>query len=270
MKTYWVSDATFVHVLPNGKVYINEALWPHMSWHTLIPFLRKYLGVTYIDGLIISHYHFNGHHGGAAALIKGMKGKIGAIYASGVYSTGDQYSQDLVWQDAMLDEINKYNIPYHYVKHGDQIREGEVMIDFWGPLPQHAPPNRTETDRPNDESMVLSRFSYGDYSFLFTGDIPLNPMKEVLEEIENPKTTLLHITHHGDGNWIDQEILDTIDPELALVEKDRNNIFNVLGDIPYYYFEEGGRNRVEITGKRDGTFTLNENVPEKIIFSRGG
>jgi len=82
------------------------------------------------------------------------------------------------------------------------------------------------TDRLNDHVMVL-RVTYGDASFLLTSDLSVAAQREMLDSGVAEHATVLQIPQHGTARALDDGFLDSIQPQIALLQSD---IANRRGD----------------------------------------
>jgi len=279
LKIHWIHRSCYLIETPTGKVHCIESLMPQESRNIIIPYLYQKLGVYELESLIISHYHFNGHMGGAGTLIEGLNGRINNFYSTNVISTGNPettYEPDILWQERLFDELEKYNINHEISKAGDSFQDGEVTFDIIGPLDEYAYPNIEETDYPNDESGLDVKISYGDFSFMFHGDKFKSGVEEVLTNMSDPTATIFHIPHHGDVSRIDSDMLNLVNPDFATPEQDRG-AFDLLDDnnIDYHQLldtdigrNREGRDRIIIKGYMDGNYNIVENVEEVVRISK--
>ena len=71
----------------------------------------------------------------------------------------------------------------------------------------------------NNCSIVL-RLTYGDNTFLFTGDAETGEMDTVKEDIS---ADVLKVGHHGGKNASTQKLIESISPEIAVISCGKNN-----------------------------------------------
>lgn len=69
----------------------------------------------------------------------------------------------------------------------------------------------------NDSSVVF-RLNYGEFCAYFTGDIP----KEILESLITGECEVLKISHHGSKTGTNEEIINKIKPEIAVIQVGKN------------------------------------------------
>jgi len=89
--------------------------------------------------------------------------------------------------------------------------------------PQTAPPLEAAL---NDGAMVL-RLTYGDVSFLLTGDINIDGQIELLEAGQYPLASVMQMPQHGTERALSDSFLAEVQPQLILLQSD---IANRRGD----------------------------------------
>ncbi|MEO8539992.1 MAG: DNA internalization-related competence protein ComEC/Rec2, partial [bacterium] len=131
---------------------------------------------------------------------------------------------------------------------GDSIMIDGVRLDvLW-------PPASYVNAELNDTSLVI-RVTYGQTSFLFTGDSEA-PVHEALEASTDLSATVLKVPHHG-SKTTDPALFPSVHPTLAVISVGTNNIFghphpdtlHALGAIPVFRTDERGT----ITVRSDGS-----------------
>jgi competence protein ComEC len=112
-------------------------------------------------------------------------------------------------------------------------------------------------DGVNDNS-VVTRLTYGQVSFLLTGDIEAE-VEEALVAGEAPlQSTVLKAAHHGSCSSTTQAFLDAVDPEAVVISVGAENDFGHpcdavlerLGDLPVYRTDERGTIEIVSDGTR--------------------
>ncbi|MEA1928086.1 MAG: ComEC/Rec2 family competence protein, partial [Candidatus Auribacterota bacterium] len=217
------------------------------------PFLEEYLrraGVEEIDYLIVSHPHGD-HYGGLIKILNTFK--IDTILVSGQVDTTDHYQR-------FVETINKLkDIKYRVARAGNKYSFGDVKL-----LIMH--PSSRLPDSINDCS-IIARLTYGEESFLFTGDAEEDAELEAIGRGYNMKSTILKVAHHGSRTSTDQYFLSRVAPEEAVICVGENNAYGhptpqVLrrlkrGGIKTYrtdldgtivYLSNGKEHRVELPG----------------------
>lgn len=83
-------------------------------------------------------------------------------------------------------------------------------------------PVRDTYEQDNNYSAVL-KVSYGDTSFLFTGDAEGESERDMLSNGENLKATVLKVGHHGSRYSTTESFLKAVSPRYAVIEVGQNN-----------------------------------------------
>jgi len=79
-------------------------------------------------------------------------------------------------------------------------------------------------DDPNDTSIVL-KVSYGDTSFLFTGDAERTAEADILDAGYDLSSTVLKVGHHGSDTSTSYPFLREIMPEYAVIQVGAGNSY---------------------------------------------
>lgn len=237
MRLYWYSKSCYF-VEHNNKLSLFETEMPDEAQKVLAKFAKYELGYTRLENLFISHFHHNGHSGGAAALIDAFQGRINRIVSSGIYSDGDSdnenYSSDLKAQNRLKEQIKLYNIEHHKAEKGDIFEYGGLEFRVISPLGDYASnQGKIVEEYQHNGYILMISVEYGDFKFIHSGDMKPTYQIEALEEMENAECTFFHVAHHGDGDYINNEIIDLVDPEIFLCEFDRHGIIDFLEDEGY-------------------------------------
>ncbi len=112
-----------------------------------------------------------------------------------------------------------------------QLPSGGVLrIEY--PL---APINGVTPDGDTNEGSIVSRFTYGETSFLFTGDLP----REERVLVDEAPVTVLKVAHHGSKHSSSATFLNQIRPKEAVVS---------VGENSYGHPDPGVLGRLEALG----------------------
>ena len=102
-------------------------------------------------------------------------------------------------------------------------------------------------DSLNDNVLVL-RVTYGERSFLLTGDLSTAGQRALMEAGQYPLADVMTLPQHGTVRSLDEHFLAEVQPQLILLQADAANrrgdpdagVLALLGDIPVLRTDEGG------------------------------
>ncbi len=163
--------------------------------------------------------------------------KVLQIVDPGVPSDTDLYRE---WQSLIEDK----KVPDSAVMAGQSIKlKGGLEFAVLNPI-------NTVTDDTNLASVVLS-LTYGDVSFLFTGDLPMEGEMELIYRRLLPDTTVLKVAHHGSGGSSSAAFLSVSRPELSVIPVGKNNYGHPKDEVVAALEQiclEGGVYRTDTSG----------------------
>lgn len=241
-------DSTLIQC-PDGTTLLIDGgkIW---SYTFLGDYLRR-AGVEKIDYLMVSHPHGD-HYGGLIKILKTFR--VDTILVSGQIDTTDHYQRFMETVESLK------GVKYKLARAGDRYSFGDVEL-----LIMH--PSSRLPAAINDCS-IIAKLTYGNESFLFTGDAEEDAELEAIGRGYNMKSTILKVAHHGSRTSTDQYFLSRVSPEEAVIFVGENNSYGhptpqVLrrlkrGGIKTYrtdqdgtilYLSNGREHRVELPGK---------------------
>jgi competence protein ComEC len=102
-------------------------------------------------------------------------------------------------------------------------------------------------NRLDDQAMVI-RLSYGDISFLLTGDVSAEGQNALLEAGQWPLATVMQLPKHGAIRSLNEDFLQAVQPQAVALQSDRANrlgdpdpdTLNLLGDTPLFRTDQSG------------------------------
>lgn len=215
-----VGQGDAVHIkTPLGKhILVDAGRWSPMGNsgdRVLIPYF-EYLGVEYIDTVILSHPHAD-HIGGLPALMEKLS--IGRIYHS-------NYPYNSKLYERYNEMAAEKNIPVFDVSSGDQLLiDPSVRFYVIGPN-LHSGTARN----PNNHSLAI-RLQYGSTSFLFTGDAESEQEKKMVEQYGDfLNTNFLKAGHHGSRTSSTKKFVVAVKPEITVFSLAYRNQFGHPGN----------------------------------------
>lgn len=201
-------DAT-LFISPHGKAILvdtggttGENSNFDIGERVVVPYL-KHQGITKLDFLILTHGHRD-HAGGAAAI-------AAAIPVSNCIVAPEAFSDSL--QDLLRKKGHGVLIP---AARGQAIKLDGLEVEV-----VHA---GAGTGRGGNESSSVIRVSYGQHSFLITGDIEGQQEEEVVANGLNP-CTVLKVAHHGSRTSTSDAFLQRAAPSYAVISVGYQNRF---------------------------------------------
>lgn len=201
---------------------------------SVLPELGKVMPLTdrKIDVVILTHPHAD-HLVGLNSIID--RYEIGKIYYSGAKYDSNGYAE-------FLDKTKNKNVSLEVPELGEKIVPFENSeFTFLWPGKKY---EGSSADNPNNVSEV-GRFCYFNQCALFTGDIETDEQEGMFnyyalgqnvaaEKSENSQppsninpfqSDILKISHHGSSNGTNQQLLDIVQPKIAIIEVGANNKF---------------------------------------------
>lgn len=166
-------------------------------------------GVRYIDILLITHPHSD-HMGCAADVIK--KIPVGEVIMPEIPF---EYVPTLLFYEEFLREIEKKDIPLSYAENGRVFDLGGAKFELFVP--------QGDFDDNLNNYSVVSKYSFGDAEFLFTGDIEEEAENALIESGADLSCDVYNAAHHGSSTSNTDGFLDAASPVFAAVSCGYNN-----------------------------------------------
>lgn len=186
---------------PSGKTMLIDG-GVKGAGQQIVSYLKE-LGIDKLDIVVATHPDAD-HIGGLIPVLDNMT--IEQFYDSGKVHTSQTFEE-------MLTRIDEKNIPYHVPKIGDDIEfDKDVNVKVLNA-------NDQATDN-NDASIVL-KMTYGNVSFLLTGDAGVALEKEMLQY--DVKATVLKAGHHGSNTSSSEEFIQAVKPEVTILSYGEDN-----------------------------------------------
>lgn len=178
----------------------------------IVPYLQK--NNISLEGIIITHPHSD-HFGGLFSIFEAE------FYPKWFIDNGVATSYPL-YED-VLKIVKKNNIKYSVAKPEQKIKvDDEIELVFLAPVNEY---KSEVVDRAINNSSIVSKLVYKNFSMLFTGDIEIFAEMDLLEYKDHLKSTMLKIPHHGSFTSSSIPFLDKVQPEVAIISCGRGNPF---------------------------------------------
>jgi len=185
---------------PEGTFDIGENVVSPFLW-------RK--GMKKIDYLVLTHAHPD-HLNGLKAVSRNFK----------VREFWEAFSPIESEDYAELKRILPKSVVSKRLFRGDRHQERKVKIEVLHPEQGDI---LVSTIR-NDDSLVL-RLSYGQTSFLLSGDIGINAERKILEYFSEIKSQVLKSPHHGSRSSSSEDFLESVAPRIVVISVGEGNYY---------------------------------------------
>ena len=181
---------THRHVLlyDTGPYYSSEA---DAGVRVIVPYLRS-IGVDRLNGMVVTHRDMD-HSGGALSVLESMP--VGWVADA----------PDTNFADAVP------GVRAKSCRAGHGWTWDGVRFEFMHP----SSPKTVKDLASNHQSCVL-QVSVGDKRMLLTSDIELQDEREMVSK-GLPASQVLLVPHHGSGTSSGTELLDAVQPEIAII-----------------------------------------------------
>ena len=158
------------------------------------------LGVETLDYAIFTHPHAD-HIGGATAMLNTYT--IKNVIMPNAVSTSATFEKMLAAIEAEQCEVIEG-------KAGVSFSMGEVQVDLLAPV--------SDDFKDLNNASVVAKITYGNVSFLFTGDAETSSESEMLEQnAAKLNADILKVGHHGSSTSSSVKFLAAVSPEVAVV-----------------------------------------------------
>ena len=193
-------DSIFIE-LPNSKTMLIDS-GENYHGEGIINYINS-CGKSKIDYLIATHPHTD-HIGSMAYVVRHMD--IGEVYMPRVSTSTRTYEN-------LLDSIFDKGLKIKSATAGTSVlKEGDLKIEVLAPVTIYE-------DDLNNCSVIL-KITYKDRSFLFTGDAEEKEFDEVYLDMT---ADVLKVAHHGSCTSTTEDILERINPEIAVISLGTDN-----------------------------------------------
>lgn len=171
----------------------------------IIPFWRQH-----IDLVVLTHPHAD-HLYGLIQILD--RYQVDYILWSGVECL-DSVCQ--LWKN----ELAKGDSEIIIAQAGQRIRSDSMVLDVLYPLTSYY----RYLPKDHNDISVVTKLSYGNHAFLFTGDITDKGEKEIVLAWGNYlSSNIMKVAHHGSISSSQEDFLDIVHPEIAIIQVGANN-----------------------------------------------
>jgi competence protein ComEC len=195
---------------PNGQtMLIDGGRSIGLADDVIIPQLKAW-GANQVDVLIPTHPDAD-HISGLVGVLENYPVKLAAL-------TGQVHSTNIY--ERLLTDIRDQNIQALQVRTGTQIPfDPSVKLEVFGP-----DNSAVQSSDTNNASIVI-KLTYGQVSFLFTGDAEFPEEDEIVSHGFDVRSTVLKVGHHGSRTSTDAQWLQEVAPQLAVISVGAGNSY---------------------------------------------
>lgn len=204
----------------NGHVYLSDfgsSTVNQVGSRRLLPFLKQQ-GMGKIEGIFVSHLDADHVNGIEELLTLAKEERLRIQYLFLPISLKEEAAGTEAGQEAL--ELRKRaeqaGAEVVFLSAGDRVRDGKLE---WKCL---SPGRGGERLEGNEGSLVLS-LTYEGFSMLFTGDVEGKGEEALLSTLPEENVDVLKVAHHGSKNSTREELLEVMQPKLALISAGKNN-----------------------------------------------
>lgn len=204
--------------IPDGtgvKTMIIDAGTSKDHKATIITDYISSLGIKTIDYMLLTHPHSD--HIGAAATVLSKFDVKNAIIPDCNYTSS-------AWTK-ILEKIDEENSNVIFPEVGQKIKVGEATVLFLAPSEKML--DATSGDDYINNYSIVCKVTYGENSFMFTGDACTQSEAEILAKFSKSdlKCDVLKLGHHGSSTSSSEEFLRAVDPDIVLISLAEGNSY---------------------------------------------
>lgn len=197
-----VGQADSILINANNKYMLIDA-GNNEDGEKLVTYLKS-LGIEKFDYVVGTHAHED-HIGGMDNIIDSFE--IGTFYMPDVITTTKTFED-------VLDSLEKKNLNFDTPQIGSTFDLGKSKIEtiYVG----------EDSKNLNDTSIIL-KLTYGNVSFLFTGDTESDVEKTLLNK--DIESDVLKVAHHGSNTSSSNAFLKKVNPKYAIISVGTGNSY---------------------------------------------
>lgn len=194
-----VENADCIFIRQQDKTLLIDA-GEQSTYDRVERYLEDY-GVTHLDMVIATHPHAD-HIGGMASVLERFS--VGEFIMAFMPESATPTTKTYI---RMLELLDEKNIPINEAKVGDTYELGTARLQILGPI--------EETEEKNDMS-VITRLTFGERAFLFTGDAETGVEKQLLNSGYDLSADVLKLGHHGSKTSSSTAFLKRVSPQCVV------------------------------------------------------
>jgi len=206
-----------------------------------------------IDVVILTHPHAD-HVTGLIEVLK--RYKVGLVVINGVYLKTDNYNQFLAaaknnGAKILIAEVDE-------AIHFSKDLEFDIIT---------APGEGMTSDNNANETSIVGKLIYNDFSIMFMGDAPAKIENKILAYGDGLKSDIIKVGHHGSKYSSFMNFLSAVAPKAGIIEVAEKNIYNLPSPAALSRFAMLGINVFE-TGQKGDIKILSDGFTANIFTER--
>jgi competence protein ComEC len=175
------------------------------------------MGFNRLDYVVLSHPHPD-HLNGLKFIVSNFD--VGEFWESGIPSCSEDYG-------SIKRTLAKRGIPVRSIHAATPpIDIGAVRIEPLAPFYVNVSTSQCPDEDLNESSLVF-RLKYADFSVLFTGDIGFATEEKLVRHPQKLSCTVLKVPHHGSRYSTSKPLLIAASPRVALISAGYKNSFGL-------------------------------------------
>lgn len=220
----------------SGQVYLfdcGSTSRRQVGEYILKPYL-KYMGISHIDGVFVSHSDSDHYNGVQELLASGEEWgiSVGEVILPGDIGVGDTWnSGELRFTclhppvDAIVEDFNSDSTAD---SDADAITDSSADSAADAITDSSADSNADAITDSNADSQCFYIEMPGNFSLLLTGDVEGEGEEQLLQELKVrgiEEVTILKVAHHGSKYSSREELLEQINPTIAVISCGKRNSY---------------------------------------------
>ena len=201
-----VGNADCIFIRQQDKTLLIDA-GESTTYDRVKDYLLDY-GVTTLDMVVATHPHAD-HIGGMPSVLEDFG--VGQVIMSFMPDSATPTTKGYL---RMLELLDEKNVTICEAKVGDVYELGTARLQILGPI--------EETTDKNNMS-VITRLTFGDRAFLFTGDAESGVEKDLVENGYDLTADVMKLGHHGSKTSNSSRLLSAVSPQCVVATRGKDN-----------------------------------------------